>query len=405
MGKRRRWGIVTIIIIFIAMALAVTQLHSLAEETIYIKDIKGDPSVLKDVTITGMVQDKYQGQFFTIEEGKVRQKREAFDHYLNNTWERRNYREPIKIDDKDELHYFEFRVSPGDSDILDVEANLRGTFGSIGYDTGLVGVEGSVRKTRQGKSVSRPSLRKGNEYVIVNEKIFFTVPTISEYRGKNGIFKVENLPDQENNIHEETIKRIVTFNLNELEDQFNVWGITSVDDKLILITSINDDLTISLYEESGLLIESKTIETNIEYFRFFDLNIITKEEDIIMDFESTVRSQSPVIVFDVKNGINIKNITYLDLVYEDYKLLRVDAFYYIGNRLYVFADMGSKMWRSDDYAYYIYVYENNALVYVGELVTEVTKEHVPTRQVVEKDFRNYDYLYIDNIVVTPNSEI
>ncbi|HEY5562358.1 MAG TPA: hypothetical protein VIK72_11505 [Clostridiaceae bacterium] len=51
------------------------------KETLYVKDIKGDRSVLNGVIISGSLQDKYHGQNFTIKNGEVSKEFKYYDKY------------------------------------------------------------------------------------------------------------------------------------------------------------------------------------------------------------------------------------------------------------------------------------------------------------------------------------
>ena len=216
--------------------------------TFYLKDVKGDRSALNDITITGILQDRFHGQYFEIKEGKVNHHFKYYDNssdfveptvdYISGIssgnlayWFQIDYeitpdadtkttisKRDIYGDLQDGNHIIEERTISANKVELIAEIKVRHINlekhidkDSFNIDTGII-VEGNgfeyeitetVEKLPNGTeyTMSRGSTMKtllpinnnslSNCLALMDDKLYFVVPTTKKCSGENGIFVVD----------------------------------------------------------------------------------------------------------------------------------------------------------------------------------------------------------------------
>ncbi|TCT13113.1 hypothetical protein EDC18_10976 [Natranaerovirga pectinivora] len=258
-------GLVTLIIAIIIITASVKGIYILAQEgTLYIEDIQGDASVLEDVVIKGLIQDKYVGKTFELRGNTSSNEHISYDHYLNKRWHngrdttervalgRNIYLEniilPISFDryrvEEDYLNWVDFQVYTN-----------KGTY----TYTSEVSAKPRLVETDEGQyhyESAVSSLNRTNPfYTLVNNEIYFTIPSSLEYAGSNGIFKIEGI-DHTGNLN---VSRLSTLSLDS--GGIKVYGIASTNDKLVLVFSKDGILILNTYSlEGGILYSKKIVE-------------------------------------------------------------------------------------------------------------------------------------------------
>lgn len=310
--KKNLVAVASIISLLIIILSFVGIINAKENETLYVKDVKGDRSVLKDVVISGYLQDRYHGQNFTISNGKTSKEFKYYDkssdliestlkpsgNILLDSGLQYSYNLEVDIAKDANINVVE---KPSDSyknrvingkaaqpevnpfideityvDKIDAYVNLNKREGNniqemVRVYTGVKNKSDSkefeFKKTyykadnnnpnskevvSSGGSSYRLPARTSNEnnaYTFINGKLYFTVLSDKSASGNNGIFRVDKWGTWPNWEHETTYGETTEITSFNLDKHnIEVLGIENVKDKLILFMLIDDILTFRAYD-------------------------------------------------------------------------------------------------------------------------------------------------------------
>jgi hypothetical protein len=281
--------------------------------TLYIADIEGDRSVLDDVSISGVLQDRYHGTKFEIRNEEVKQK---FINYESNEAFALEMSQPIlgNVLIEDGINYsysLEYAISPyansetsikkevdeygqkyeertRTADMVDVYVDMRAQdYQSKKYvwdrvrfspDAYIKSDAQDFKKTERvyynetGSIISKSNEPVGalperrarvsisnNAFVILDGSVYFTLLSTSDFRGTSGIFKIEEfsrtwMTEEGDRAQYGKIKTVTTFSLDE--HSMTVLGLKAINNKLVLILLEDGILKMRLYNpDSGKMID------------------------------------------------------------------------------------------------------------------------------------------------------
>jgi hypothetical protein len=306
----------SLIIVFICVTVLVIAsigfLNVSDDGTLYIQDIQGDRSVLDNVKISGLIQDRYHGIKFDIRNHEVNKQFSYYNSYDDINHEVMGAMQPgepsysyeldyiispdanietsetketnefgytiekiskvdamdffVQIskiehsDDKTDWSYIRFNPGTGlKSDILEFEFRLKKY-----YDNN----NNILSRTEGGISTGNFKPQRANSnpqyaYTTLDNYLYFTILSSPYHSGSNGIYKVESFVEvwerlSDENLHERAqygdVKPMTTFSLDN--NNTYVLGLKAVNEKLILIVLEDDTLIIRSYHpETGELID------------------------------------------------------------------------------------------------------------------------------------------------------
>ncbi|TCT13112.1 hypothetical protein EDC18_10975 [Natranaerovirga pectinivora] len=421
MGIRKHRGKITITIALIVMILTVVGLCTLAEEaTLYIRDISVNPSVLDNIIISGAIEDKYHGQYFTIENSQVNQRIKFYDHHVINKKEdvKESLSGMVKVSENIHLSNLMARQLGGNNAFVYVSAY--GSFPSFTeHNTGIIN---GIRDENTYLKIDN-----NNNYTILNEAIYFTVNTSPGFRGENGIYKVVDSYYASLTVKGK-IEKISPIDLDETNNQLGVVGITSKNDLLLLITQVGNRLMVTAYNPETMdVVSEDALELELRYPNR-EVVIIEENDYIHLSFEYQQEnfyelrnydtgyfyppSQERVIVtVEVKEAIQIINVSKIDTLDLKYNMIDMDRVFYIENKLFVFGNMFRLKENAFDFKYHLFVYEEENLLYHGELVTDIGEDFIGSKEdyrgdklkslnayySIERYFERYDFRNIQDM--------
>ncbi|TCT13118.1 hypothetical protein EDC18_10981 [Natranaerovirga pectinivora] len=372
------------------------------EATFYIEDIQGDSSVLDDVIISGLIRDEKYGQYFEIGNNKTKNSLIPYeslwtDERIDAFW----YREKMS----ENTYVPRFSLFRGED--IDYEKTIMAysTSSTLLYNTG-------VRY-----DIHLAGYKHKNIYTIIDNSFYFTVPTGPGFMGENGIYRIDDFSYSQGYYYNHLeakgkVSRIVTIDLDKEENKgINIWGITNVENKLVLITSIDDAFTITAYEpETGEVVVEETFIVNTH--NNHQLNIFVQENLMHLEFFTELRNKVDrvYITIELKDDITIKNNTHFKDHYMDLCTGETRFIYYVQDKCFIFAKMYSEEYFSefsmfDQYS--IFVFDNDVLLYQGAFITDIEEDMIADRLrgVPTIDYTNnqrkYQYRNIKEIVVRP----
>ena len=427
MLKRKHRGKITITIAVIVLILTIVELYTLADQaTLYIRDIKGNPSVLENIIISGAIEDKYHGQYFSIENNQVNKTNKFYDHHVINKKEEVKKALTNRVKVSEDMYLFEVSTRHPRGNNAFVYARVFGSFQHFTeYNTGVIngiGEENTYLK-----------IDNNNNYTVLNETIYFTVNTAPGFRGENGIYKVVD-PYYASLTEKGKIEKIIPIDLDETNNQLGVVGITSKNNLLILITQLENRLMVTAYNpETRAVVSEDSLELELRYPNR-EVVIIEENNHLHLCFEYQQEkfyesrnldigyiyppSQERVIVtIEVKEGIQIKNVSKIETLDLEYNMVDKDKVFYVEDKLFVFGNMFRIKENRFDFTYHFFVYEGDTLLYHGELVTDIAEDFIGIKEdyrgdqlrrqnayySIERYFERYDFRNIQDITVKLSS--
>lgn len=432
------------IIIISTFAYAFTMKDNI---TFVLKDLKGDPSALSDITITGVLQDKYHGQHFTINKGKVTHRFQYYEKYSDIMDIPINYHNAIVSDKLVYAFQTDYKIAPdADTKIISTKSNIYGSSEIGDYVvnehtllTNKVEVQATIRimnnswrvvpkndffRINSGVILESPDLEyefkkiqeivpshmknEGSEQIkprysgkpipgynnigwekcaiMIDSRLYFTIPTISLHSGENGIFVVEEYGEWWG-IEGDPVgkgKKIIKWSLDK--HNIDVLGLEAIGNKLVAIMIVDDILTLRVYDTEGGFIDEISFEDmnlrekgreayQISYETFINDNILN------LCFRENIHGTSldeTLISLDIRDEIKLnQKIDRLDFnneVLQHYNVYSKD------NRLYIITN--AQKLEEGNAAYdilrpqhfIIMVYQDSKLLYKGELVTDANED-------------------------------
>lgn len=405
--------------------------------TFYLKDIKGDQAALNDITIAGVLQDRFHGQYFEIKEGKVNHRFKYFNtssdfvepsvNYINGIssgdlayWFQNSYEVTPDADTKTTTskrdvyseHIVEERTISANKVELFAEIrvrhkDLKSTIenDSFSINTGII-VEADEFEYEIIETVGK--LPDGTEYTmsrwvtmkellpinndnlsncmtLLDGKIYFVVPTTKKCSGENGIFIVDEFEawwreSAENGQRKKVGKgrKIVKIDLND--HNIDVLGLEAINEQLVLTMLVDNFLTLRTYDKYGNFIDEICLE-DIDMHMIGNSPIVYESFingnilNLSLNIGSYGSAQAHALV-SVEIGDKIKEkhiIQKPDFINEVTQHYNI---YEKDNKLYIITNVQSLTENSilRPGRFIIMVYENAKLLYKGELVTDADED-------------------------------
>ena len=254
--------------------------------TFFLKDLEGNRSALKDITISGYLEDRYHGRYFEMKNSILNSKFVYYQHQndiamLGNL---QNLANAIKHDEFVYTYQYEYEISPGSktaeypkenspimnslsirksavfTDSIDIYARISKRyvdfssphFDTIYFSPGLRYTRSSMEiefnKDVYGDVSANAEYQKIHNIIynlnretfpvplpkmamtILNNELYFSIVCTKEYSGRNGIYKAVNFePWWHDSKYKGTVDTITSFDL----DKTNMEDDDVVNDNLI----------------------------------------------------------------------------------------------------------------------------------------------------------------------------
>jgi hypothetical protein len=444
--------------------------HESVKGTLYLKDISGDPSALKDVVISGILQDMHHGIKFDIHGERVKK---SFRFYENNgdiaadmqtlgnairyNENLISYQEDYAISPKarievtathgEDEHGLKWTETTKAADMADVYVSMS-NHSYTGKKTGIerlffytgsyIKSEGLDFKLSEKRyfneddhlvsrsegsieMIPRPHIGTSDgrhAFTILDGEIYFTLLSTPDYKGESGIFKVEEFADsgfwlgsQDSRGQYGRVKTVVSFSLDDRE--LTVLGLKAVKGKLVLIILEDGMLSLQAYDpDSGELIDKLDVMSfdNYEYVGFLQsfaqenqLNICIKVAEVNSDSEE---KDTSLLIASVK--LEEDNLSLLHLI-EGLDLDKGESIFYnleqiteVKGKLFVFTYvrreeemLGMPYDILEPMHYLMFVYQNDNLLYKGELVTDADEDYIADRERIQTYSGGYSSSYYE----------
>jgi hypothetical protein len=421
-------------------------------ETLRIKTIKGDLSALNNVVVKGVLQDRYHGLRFTIDNGRISKEFKYYDEYSDIIPQKMNIASNTINNDGLQYSYnLESKVAPdankditeepsdsnrnsvskGDplaedfmervtrADKIKLYANISASiYNYVRVDTGVIKESKSkdfiFKETyRQGDTASGGGTvnqsssailpvfsNSSYAFTFLNDKLFFTVLSDKTASGKNGIFRIDEWvtwPNWEKKAENGKTEKITEFSLKGHNTE--VLGLTNVCSKLVLILMEDNKLVFRAYDpETGKIADELKLTQYDWKNQMSSYQIFTQNDTVIL--ASTGNTYSIVSVKLGKTFSMEQNVESLDLEGENMPgyFPNIET---ADNKLFVFCNTTNK---SDNDTsenlrpqhFMMYVYDKarpySKLLFKGELVSDADQDREYDRQIVK---RQYTYGYWD----------
>lgn len=414
----------------------------------YLRDIAGDRSALSDITVAGVLQDRFHGRHFEISSGQVQHRFKYYQKAADMVQPEIRYLNSITHDNLVYSLSYGFKIPPDATteikssavdaygnpygndmvkrtiipnkveitahiDIKDKQFRFISGLDKFEMPTGIfvenddsiftleeivqIHSDGHQGETVRGRSrdytimASKPYYDSlGKCMTFLDGKLYFTIPTTKEYWGENGIFVVDEFGIS---LDKEEIgkgRKIAKWSLNDRT--MDVLGLESINDKLVLITAINNILTLRLYDKHGTFLDQMAFENTvmdmpgkagIDINSTINQNFEVFTNDNILNiciFDRGYNKHHTVISVEIGDRITpLQTIDGLD--FDDNEMAQYYDIFTKGNKVYVVANL-QRMDESDSPESYplrssrlvIMVYQNSRLIYKGELVTDADED-------------------------------
>lgn len=190
MGKLKKHSVLialtAAIIIIVVMS---TSIYAKKDQgTFYVRDLQGSREAIEDAVISGELRDGYHQTSFRIESGLVKTNTELFDQPMYAA-----PNQPLTWGAK-LINGVEYYISNG-GPVFEVVASKRVRSAWIPAGTATVNLPVNYQKSSLNENDNDNSFTYTNhlEYGLANigEKVYFTLPTTTDYTGNNGIYELK----------------------------------------------------------------------------------------------------------------------------------------------------------------------------------------------------------------------
>ncbi|OUS69094.1 hypothetical protein B1748_32245 [Paenibacillus sp. MY03] len=375
-------------------------------------DLYGDRSALRDVVLSGYVQDSYHRMSFELTEDKIDKETVVFGKPSQPI---ANYSPGMPLPSGDRA----YQIFPGFYAGIGFE--IQAWRMQEGYrmnveGTALVETALQYKGTADGYSFSNHQ-EKG--LAFVGERIFYVPPTTRYYTGKSGIYEVLRFGDRNSMQKPEEDETRVLVELNMEGNRQEAWqgleilGLEAVGDKLALIALEDGEIVVSGYDsETG---DSLGRVRLAEYVYMLGQGTEPpKADDYYEDYEAYVDEDLGVLNLKFYNTGSPENETRHMVasisMKDEVKLINKQELSYKGRdrspsgasnnwfsfrngRLYVMkvSSVEPEMYTLFESLYdqqvMIEVYENGEKLYAGELRTDVNDDVIEDRYLASTHFQ------------------
>ncbi|RUS42831.1 hypothetical protein [Cohnella sp. AR92] len=355
--------------------------------TFYLKDISGSREALNGVSIGGELSDGYQRTAFAIRDGRL-----TSNTHLNE--------QPKRVQPFMEFWTGGNRI-PGWIYMAQIDSNQIAISSYTANElTGLWLISGktSVNPQLEYPTKNKPVFTNELPYGIakIGDKVFFTPPVIAGTKGTGTIYELtfyDWVLEMQNKLANYKAVPVVEYSLEPEEPSeangIDVLGLEAVGDKLVLLSAENETLRIRSFDSaSGSLLG----EARLPDFR---LNQMASDGDSYkpaykaesVDGENRLYLRFPggpqlLLSVNLSNGVELENVARLNL--EDSEEEDYNSLTYMRERngkLYVFRTTREQTDEKDlpnrltfPWHGYVYAYDDSALLYQGELVTDINDD-------------------------------
>jgi hypothetical protein len=399
--RNNSWPVILLLSLAVILGFRASLQNAADNSTLYIRNITGDPSVLNDVTITGVLKDKYHGMQFEINDGKVRKSFNFHEHkkdietdpdeivYANSLlYNGRTYiyelDYSISPDANVSLHKTEegskedgyyYRTITTKADLLDIYARITSVnFGGNGdkahlyfkmdTDITLKGDAGEFEFSKTyridpsnpeaheklnsntvevGSNIHlyRSSTRYAHGLVQMDGTIYFTVITTHQYSGTNGIYAIEKFSTIWESMYSgqnKTTGNARTVTTFSLNDHNTaVLGLEAVDGKLVLIMSIDNVLTLRAYDPLDGRLIGELAITEIN-------NAETLEDyrEYIDGSILILAFKDTIVSVEIGDDIELRHWVQGIDHKNEYLYISINKVYDVNDRLYVFSNVNRR---------------------------------------------------------------
>jgi len=447
------WAIVLVLSLGIILGFGAGVRNESGRSTLYIKDIAGDPSVLDDVVITGVLKDGFHGQRFEISGRRIDRDFIYHEHsrdnetdpaglvyanslYLNGLtyiYELNSILSPdadisySREEEQNETDGQYYRIERKKGNKLDIYANITVINFQGGNDdtpkffkmnTGikLEGDDGEFEISKKyridpgnpeapGNShpvedrsyidLPRPASRLAQGLVQMNGRIYFTVLTTRDYSGTNGIYAIDRYSSMWemaglNPKETGSASTVTNFSLNDHDTA--VLGLEAAEGKLILIMSINNVLTLRAYNPEDGSLAGELAVTGI------------KEADSLEDYLEFIDGNTLNLAFKdtiVSVGIEEDNISLKHLVQgidfnNEYLDIFINKICEVNGRLFIFSNVNRRDEGNNPIQelrpkhFMLHVFSGSNLIYIGEFINDSDEDYEADRRRNSSTF-GYNY--------------
>lgn len=370
--------------------------------TFYLKDIYGSRAELDDITVSGILQDRYHRLIFKLEKGKAETHTEYNQHYKDIITVQNN----LSIDEISNGTAYRLRLYSNNNNVeAEITSNnaQKHSYGSIVFTTGVIAEESSLSLTNEYKYAMAE----------IGDKLYFTIPTTAEYTGANGIYEVIKFANNNTGYTtkdyetQDYVRTLNTFSLNGNKSggpAIEVLGLEAVGQKLALILSIDGKLVIRSYDaKSGDMLGEISIDDfmlvgslqkqdgYIKKAYYTNYEAFADNEMLNLCFRSNTSTQDvdefTILSLDFSNGVALKNK--IDERFTDgnperfYDIAEKNGKLYTAVLLREREGTGTNVIRYDvmqPEKLFIYVYDTSHLSYKGEIITDMDDDMALERQ-------------------------
>lgn len=401
---------------------------------LYLTDLAGERSALADIRIEGLIKDGYHSTAFHVDAGAVRSKTAIHADPGTVQWEQNSPgKAKIMGDRQYEVHGTNpYTIISKDKNVLEQQKGIEQA--EVYSSLSLVHSESDT-----GRKYTNPL-----EYGLakVGEQIYFTVPTVLDFTGTNGIYALKF----QKGLQEEKqyAEPVATFSLEDNDPAkgagLQVLGLEAAGDKLALLATRNGEWLVRGYDsrtgsflgeavfpdlaagwdgagnrtqaDSG----SPSVSVSYQYYKAYPSHDNGTVTFCFSAYDNN--SGQPGNVW-VTVGLSDEAVQLLHVLRTDFTDGDEDTLYGISQaffqnaRLYIVKTFREPEGENSpafellrNKRILIYIYENSSLLYKGELVTDINDDslhalNLPPASTVSYDLTNHRHLH--QVQIMPRS--
>jgi len=421
-----------------------------------LNDLEGSRDALKDIIISGYLEDRYHGRFFEIKNGTVESRFIYYQHQndiagLNSYI---NLSNGLEHNDFTFIYNYEFEISRGAeteehpnennhntnnplvrsssvyTDSVDIYARITKSytdytrpapdFSAIFFNPGLRYVSssmdiefikheyldsaGEIRDTTHHLNRETfPAVLPKMAMTMLNDELYFSIICTKEYSGRNGIYKAVNFePWWQNSKYRGTVDIITSFDLDDTN--MEVLGLEAVKDKLVLLLFEDNEFKARLYNTEGKVLDELAFNdiTSEEGFPEYQGFVRDSYLNIYLKYANENRLNEKVIL---SIGIEGESLSHKHKVteYSNQEMYphmiasKDDMLYVIAltKNIEELSNYPSQVLTPGHLMIFAYKTDNDKtfLVYSGELVTDANQDYYRNLYINDMSFGYNSYDY------------
>lgn len=451
MGRSRRimaaLAVMTLLVVVVVWYTGV--FGKKKEETFVVKDISGDPTILEQVKISGVLRNGKQTTSFDWIRHEVKATTQYFHKQQPISLRPYTLGDKLGVGDKYYTVYGEQNF-----EILEEDQSKEGEeqTRSAVVPSSLTYQFGKVKDDKLANTRFTNPLEYG--LTDVDDQMFFIVPNNAAYTGENSIYQLDfkQKKDESNSRKLATIDLKGNALLTQAQQPMNIaiLGLEAVGKQLAVVMSKDGKLVIQTYDsvsgkETGA-VEIKDVYLQSELndsiatppveggtvARAYGYNAYRDEENGVLNLTFNIVTEgnsSRDVLFvsiDMKNKVSLLSVlkaTYNNPRESANDLIGIMQVAYLQNHLYVIrmeqeqtnnqevqkdqaqdAEQAVEVKSQEGYRHlYVYVYNTSGLAYKGELVTKMNEDYVSWSEDPE-GYHSGKYRFFEDWRMTPVSK-